>query len=183
MSRGRYIAYSILIAIPVLAVLVLLALVNVLYLLLGIVLLLVCLYVLKRKKPGLFSWMHHRGPEEVFPTDQTPREKEKRIAKVYVILSEQDIHDDHRITVTKTQFYIGRDEGNDYVLHDMHIGRRHLRIEYNPDEGICYAVDLGSVNGSYLNSQKMVAGERYQLTQGDRIMLDDRPFEVEYAHY
>ena len=183
MSRGRYIAYLILIAIPVLAVLVLLALVNVLYLLLGIVVLLVCLYVLKRKKPEIFSWMRRRGTEEMFPTYQTPMAKEKRAAKTYVILSEKGIHDDHRITVTRTQFYIGRDEGNDYVLHDMHIGRRHLRIEYDSDEGICYAVDLGSVNGSYLNSQRMAAGERYRLTQGDRIMLNDRPFEVEYAHY
>ena len=62
-------------------------------------------------------------------------------------------------------------------------GRHHLRIEYDEMEDVCYAIDNGSVNGTFLNSERMAPGERYRLIQGDRLRIDDREFEVDYANY
>ena len=50
-------------------------------------------------------------------------------------------------------------------------------------EDVCYAIDNGSVNGTFLNSERMAPGERYRLIQGDRLRIDDRDFEVDYANY
>lgn len=184
MSRGRGILYTALISVPVLAILVLLAMVNLLYMLLGVVVLLVVLVILKRRNPQMFAWMHSGRKKLVGPEHPKPeRGPEKALAKVYLILTGEGTNGDQSITVDKPLFSIGRDSGNDYILSDRRIGRQHLRIEYSSEEDVCYAEDLGSVNGSYLNSQRMAAGTRYRLVQGDRIKINDRPFVVEYAHY
>lgn len=184
MSRGRGIVYTILIFIPVLAILVLLAMVNVLYMLLGVVVVLGVLVILKRRDPQMFAWMHRRKEKADGSERQQQRVRsDTPPVKVYMILTGQGAQGDLRITVDKPLFHIGRDERNDFILSDRRIGRQHILIEYSPEEDICYAVDLGSVNGSYLNSQRMAEGMRYRLVQGDCIKINDRPFAVEYAHY
>lgn len=166
---------------PVLAVLVLLAAANILYLLPGLVIVLASLIALKRVRPELFSF---RGPAEqqtaFVPGETIPPEPEK---KAYLVLAELDAFEGKRIKVDKLPYFIGRGEPNDFQFDDPRIGRRHLRIESKAEDDACYAVDLGSVNGTYLNSARMEAGEAYRLAQGDRLMINDHPFEVEYAHY
>lgn len=182
MNRGKSIVLFILILIPALAALVLLALVNVLYFLLGLIVLLCCLVVLKKQRPELFAWTRRHAkpdPDPIRPSVMP----EPPAKKTYLILAEQGVHDGSRITVDKPLYYIGRSENSDFVMNDPRIGRRHLRIQYSAADGLCYAVDLGSVNGTYLNSVRMTEGEPYRLVQGDRIMIHDRPFDVEYAHY
>ena len=104
-------------------------------------------------------------------------------SQVFMVLTGQEDFGARRITVNKTSYNIGRDKNNDFVIEGGRISRRHLRIEYNGIEEICYAIDADSSNGTFLNGERMVPGQRYRLIQGDRIMIDDRSFVVEYAHY
>jgi len=46
-------------------------------------------------------------------------------------------------------YSIGRDEGNDIVIEDLSVSRRHARIE-ELDDGRYMVIDLGSANGSYV---------------------------------
>lgn len=181
MNRKKNIIYFVLCAVPVIAVLFILAVNNVLYLLLGIVVVLAVLVLLKQKKPELFIWMSRKNarPEPPAP----PRPISEPAARVYMVLAEREAHGAQRITVNKATYEIGRGKDNDFVVEGPRIGRHHLRIEYDAAEDACYAVDMGSVNGTYLNSNKMKKGERYRLIQGDRLMIDDHAFAVEYAHY
>ncbi len=173
--------YLILILIPVAAVLFLLAVANILYLLLGIVALLVSLLALKKQRPELFA--RKKAPSAADGLEPVPAPPRVKAEKTYMILSEMGGHDKQRIKVDKPKFFIGRDPSCDHVISDPRIGRRHLVVEYNAKESVCYAVDQGSINGTYLNSKRMEAGRPYRLEQADRIMLNDRPYEVEYAYY
>ncbi len=173
--------YLIIILIPVAAILLLLALASLLYLLLGIAILLVSLVILKRQKPELFA---RKKKNVLLDTSGKPVPPPVQPAKrTYLILAEQGAVEGQRIMVDRPVYTIGREVHNDFKLNDPRIGRRHLRIEYHQDEDACYAVDLGSVNGTYLNSTRMTAEQPYRLVQGDRLTINDRPFEVEYAYY
>ena len=182
MNGKKKIIYFVLCAVPVAAVLFLLAINNVLYPLLGIIAVLAVLVILKQRKPELFRWKSEEdetGPEPPVP----PEPQSEPTPRVYMVLAEREAHGAQRITVNKTSYGIGRGKDNDFVVEGSRIGRHHLRIEYDAAEDACYAVDMGSVNGTYLNSVKMKTGERYRLLQGDRLMIDDHAFAVEYARY
>lgn len=181
MIQWKKIICWVLCMLPVLAVLALLAAANVLYLLLGIIIVLASMAMLKRVRPELFSF---RKPVErkdlIVPGETIPPEPEK---KAYLVLAELGAFEGKRIKIDKLPYYIGRGAPNDFQFDDPRIGRRHLRIEYKAEDDACYAVDLGSLNGTYLNSVRMEAGAEYRLIQGDRLVINDHPFEVEYAHY
>lgn len=181
MSR-KYIVYLILGLIPVLFLLFLLAMVNVLAMLLAIAALLSGLLLLKRKKP---EWFRRAKKQETSLISQPSWKVEPPSVKpkVYMVLSGREYIGAQRIQVNKPSYTIGREADNDFCIDSRRVGRHHFRIEYEPAEDICYAVDNGSVNGTFLNSERMVAGQRYRLIQGDRIRIDDREFQVEYAKY
>ncbi len=166
---------------PVLAVLALLAAANILYLLPGLIIVLASLAVLKRVRPELFSFLRSAKQQAVFVPSTTILPGPEK--KAYLVLAELNAFDGKRIKIDKLPYYIGRGEPNDFQFDDPRIGRRHLRIESGAEDDVCCAVDLGSVNGTYLNSVRMETGEAYRLRQGDRLMINDHPFEVEYAHY
>ncbi len=74
-------------------------------------------------------------------------------------------------SLEKGEMFIGRDLGNDIIVNDPEVSRRHLRIFL---QGNQYGVeDLGSTNGSFINGQRLAgpyllhSGEF--LTQGERI--------------
>ena len=181
MNQRKGIIYLILALIPVAFILFLLAMVNVLFLLLGIIALLAGLIVLKKKKPEWFSAGSKPEPPSARPTGRNELRPEQ--PQVYMVLAGREDFGARRITVNKTSYSIGRGPDNDFVIDGSQISRHHLRIEYNPVEKICYAIDTGSKNGTYINSQRMTEGQRYRLVRGDRVMIDDRSFVVEYAHY
>lgn len=181
MDRKRII-YLILALVPVLFLLFLLAMVNVLAMLLAVAVLLGGLLLLRRFKP---EWFAKPGgpplPSIVPPSwaQDPPSEK----PKVYMVLSGREYVGAKRIQVNKSTYTIGRDADNDFCINDPRVGRHHCRIEYDPMENTCYAIDNGSVNSTYLNSERLVAGKRRRLIQGDRIRIADREFEVEYANF
>lgn len=187
MNRTKGIIYTILAMIPVGFGLFLLATISPLLLLLGIVAVLAVLLALKRWRPGLFVWLYGKKQPPVIAEpplpDTAPRRDEPAPKRVYMVLTERESFDGARIAVNKESFSIGREEDNDYVLGGDRVSRHHLKIDYSPEEDVCFATDLNSANGTYFNSTRMKGGERYMLLQGDSIMIDDRPFTVEYAHY
>jgi adenylate cyclase len=63
---------------------------------------------------------------------------------------------------------IGREEGNDIVLHDARVSRRHAML-YRMQDGSFYLVDEGSANGSYVNAARISLPTR--LNDGDRVSI------------
>jgi pSer/pThr/pTyr-binding forkhead associated (FHA) protein len=76
---------------------------------------------------------------------------------------------------------IGRIEASDselydsIVIPDVTVGRRHAVIEY--DEGAYWLQDQGSVNGSFVNGQRIE--ERHRLKDGDQIRIHKFSFRFE----
>ena len=184
MNRGKKIVYFILGLIPVLFLLFLLAMVNVLLMLVGVIAILAALLVVKQKKPELFAGLKRESAQpQPAPTKRNAPPQPQPKAQVYMVLSGREDFGARRIMVNKPSYSIGRGVDNDFVIEGAQISRHHVRIEYNPLEDVCYAIDTGSVNGTFLNAERMIEGQRYRLLQGDRLMIDDRTFVVEYAHY
>ena len=74
-----------------------------------------------------------------------------------------------QIQLQNDQFTIGRSVGNDLVLADPEISRRHTRIVRRADG---FAVeDIGSTNGTFVNGQRI--NHLTLLQDGDAIDLGD----------
>ncbi len=63
---------------------------------------------------------------------------------------------------------LGREEGNDVVLDDMDVSRRHAEVFPAPNGGV-YIRDNNSSNGVFINKSKI--DKPYRLSHGDRIKL------------
>lgn len=79
-------------------------------------------------------------------------------------------------TVTK----VGRSakhEDNDIFIIDKNdqVSRQHLVIEYN--EPHLYITDLDSVNGTYINGERLVANTPIDLKVGDELMIANARFK------
>lgn len=73
------------------------------------------------------------------------------------------------IALTKNELTIGRDIGNDIVIQDAEISRKHARLVMGPAG---YTLeDLGSTNGSFVNGQRL-AGP-HALRPGETIMFGE----------
>ncbi len=180
MNRNKIIV-CVLIAIPVLFGLFLLALKNVLLCLLGVIVLLCVLLLLRRMHPEWFT----RKPEELPmpPSTDMPPIPSCDEQRVYMVLAGRTDFGARRIMVNKPNYTIGRSNDNDFSINGGKISRHHLELRYDELEQVCYAVDKGSTNGTFLNSVRMEPRRSYKLVQGDHIMIDGRDFTVEYAHF
>lgn len=70
----------------------------------------------------------------------------------------------------KTELILGRDMGNDLVINDPEVSRRHLRFVL---EGVTYRIeDLGSTNGTFIHGQRLSAP--VILRPGDIITLGEK---------
>ena len=80
----------------------------------------------------------------------------------------------------KNEVFIGRDLGNDVVINDPEISRRHARLF---SQGSSYVLeDLGSTNGSFVNGQRLMGPN--VLRPGDVITLGERmSFVFESSDY
>lgn len=87
-------------------------------------------------------------------------------------------------TLDQAEIFVGRDLGNDIVVNDAEISRRHARLYKHGDN---YMVeDLGSTNGTIVNGQK-IRGPK-ELTNHDYVamgqnigyeFIDDKPMSYE----
>lgn len=71
---------------------------------------------------------------------------------------------------------IGRQEGNDWVLAQSQVSRRHAQLHCRA--GACQIMDVGSANGTFVNGEKLAPQEPRTLAAGDTIRIG--PYELAY---
>lgn len=97
------------------------------------------------------------------------------------ILGEGD--DVGEVELTRPTTSIGRQPGNDIVLNTSAVSRYHA--QFDVAEGKVFLVDLGTVNGTFVNDRQIEPNSRVPLSDGDVIMMGDMQliFQVARAHF
>lgn len=73
--------------------------------------------------------------------------------------------------LTKPTSSVGRQPGNDIVLPTSAVSRYHAQFDVS--EGQVYLVDLGTVNGTFVNDRQVEPNGRIQMHHGDEIVIGD----------
>jgi hypothetical protein len=63
-------------------------------------------------------------------------------------------------------FQLGRKEGNDYVVDDEQVSRRHAQVRWSKGAERPRLLDLGSANGTYLDGQPLVGEALLERDKG-----------------
>jgi hypothetical protein len=74
---------------------------------------------------------------------------------------------ERRETFDRTEISVGRVEGNDLVLPDGNVSKRHARLLYR--DGRFVVTDLQSANGTYVNGRKIT--QATIVREGDKIYI------------
>ncbi|MBN1266856.1 MAG: DUF3662 domain-containing protein [Anaerolineales bacterium] len=74
----------------------------------------------------------------------------------------------HQFVLDREIFTIGRRLDNHLILEDLHVSRRHARLELN--DGHYYIIDCGSTAGTYVNNRQI---NRHRLHPGDLVRIAD----------
>lgn len=85
------------------------------------------------------------------------------------ITSESGEIEEYELTRATTS--VGRQPGNDIVLPTSAVSRYHA--QFDAADGQVFLVDLGTVNGSFVNDQQIESNGRIELKDGDVIQLGD----------
>nr|WP_010130571.1 FHA domain-containing protein [Microbulbifer agarilyticus] len=78
-----------------------------------------------------------------------------------------------RVFPVRETTIVGRSDECDLTFSMSHLSRRHARLEVR--EGLLFAVDLGSANGTYLNNQRIT---ETRVRRGDELRFDSLSFSV-----
>lgn len=73
-----------------------------------------------------------------------------------------------RYDLTNALLAIGREATNAVQLHDTEVSRRHAELRKDGDSGQFLLTDLGSSNGTYVNTERV---QRHVLKSGDRVQI------------
>lgn len=73
--------------------------------------------------------------------------------------------------LTKPTTSVGRQPGNDIVLNTAAVSRYHA--QFDTVEGQVYLVDLGTVNGTFVNDAQVEPGGSVPLNNGDKVVMGD----------
>lgn len=85
------------------------------------------------------------------------------------VIDGPDLHLIYRLKAAET--VVGRDPVSHFVLNDAGISNRHIKIEVS---GAIYTlVDLGSKNGTTLNTRRMAPNGRQKLKHLDEIQIGE----------
>lgn len=84
----------------------------------------------------------------------------------------------HRFELRPGTLVIGRGTGCQLVLDDALVSRKHAEVEVS--EGRATLVDLGSVNGAFVNGIRV--NGRQSLADGDKIMIGQQEISVVAIH-
>jgi pSer/pThr/pTyr-binding forkhead associated (FHA) protein len=79
----------------------------------------------------------------------------------------------NRIFNIKAETVIGRSNDCDITLAAAHLSRRHVKLFV--EDGLLYARDLGSANGTYLNGERITEA---RVRRGDELRFDTLSFGV-----
>ncbi len=82
-----------------------------------------------------------------------------------------------RIVINKPEFSIGKERSRvDFCISDdSSVSRLHLKIKVRA--GVCYVVDMGSKNGTYLNGSRLTPNQESVIRNGDRLKISQLEFE------
>lgn len=183
MNKKRAVWYAIAIMIPVIFILVLLALFSLPLMLLALLLFICVLGIIKSKCPGMFAAFSHED-EHLHYVPQSSGKVVAPVQHTFMTLTSLNVSSANNILVNKPAYVIGSGRDCDYMLSDPQhfISRRHLVIEYDDFQKLCYATDI-STNGSYINGVRLNRNMRYELHQNDTLQIANESFSVEYAYY
>lgn len=82
------------------------------------------------------------------------------------------VNDGNKIDINKDLFTIGKSvQKADYAIDNKSVSRAHLSIMFK--EGKFYAKDLSSLNGSFVNNEKLNPQEETEIKNEDKIKLAD----------
>ncbi len=81
-----------------------------------------------------------------------------------------ELPDGSELALDKDTVTLGRGSGNDHVLTDTSISRRHARLQRLPHGWLL--IDLQSSNGTWVNGDKV--GVPYLLQDGDQLLLGEQ---------
>ena len=76
---------------------------------------------------------------------------------------------------------IGRSPINDIVLYNSTVSKSHAQLHVHPSGQPCYVVDVGSRNGTSVNSRILKPYEKYQLSDHDEISFGPQMRLVYFA--
>jgi pSer/pThr/pTyr-binding forkhead associated (FHA) protein len=85
------------------------------------------------------------------------------IPEVHLFLGEKSMG---TFSLSKGELTIGRNPGNDILIENVGVSRRHAVIKWTGDHAV--AEDLGSANGTFVNGQKITSRP---LQDGDEILV------------
>lgn len=86
-----------------------------------------------------------------------------------IVRSESGVVEEYELTKPVTS--VGRQPGNDIVLNTSAVSRYHAR--FDAADGRVYLVDLGTVNGTFINDKAVPAESRIALDSGDVVQMGD----------
>ncbi len=116
--------------------------------------------------------MRHTVPILRLDDESTPLEDASRpdgacLVKIYPAVVIGSL-----IPLDRDEYIFGRDSGCEYELTDDFASRRHASFRWQGGE--CFVVDLGSMNGTYVNNQRVT---QQQLCNGDQIRIGSHIFK------
>jgi len=76
-----------------------------------------------------------------------------------------------RVDVNKEIFVIGKSQDADYTIDNKSVSRRHLSIVHKEDKN--YVKDMSSLNGSFVNGEKISPETEVEIKDNDSIKLAD----------
>jgi pSer/pThr/pTyr-binding forkhead associated (FHA) protein len=95
--------------------------------------------------------------------------KEEEIMATFQLVMQSGPTKGTTYPLEKPEIFIGRDLGNDLVINDVEVSRRHVRIFL---QGAGYVIeDQGSTNGTSVSGQKLMGP--YTLRAGDLITFGE----------
>lgn len=90
------------------------------------------------------------------------------VRKEHPVLMGKSPCEQAEIVLDKPDFVIGRLEGQvDYICPNKAVGKVHARIERR--DGASYLTDLNSVNGTFVNQERLESNKEYEIKNSDHI--------------
>ena len=148
-----------------------------------LLLLIIAAGIVKKVRPDFFAALRRNRKEEAhFNMPAQTQFHPSSARRSYMMLVSISNTSGQQITINSSPFVIGRAPESDFCISDSYVSSRHLIIELDTNDNLCYVTDVSS-NGTYLNSVRMQNNVRRPLHQGDTLQIAGLLFRVEYVHF
>ena len=99
----------------------------------------------------------------------------RRTKGIRVLKSTRKQNGEEDILINKDDFIIGRLADHvDYAIQNNSVGKLHAQVLCR--NGTCYIKDLNSVNGTFINGNRIDSNKEYELKDNDRVLLANSEF-------